>query len=118
MEENKTMVMILTGIGILLWNALRFTNIFLAFPVKAYLIRERDISYKKGWYNFKLTTIPFNRIQHVEIKQSFLQKLMKISTIKIFTAGGSTSDLSIPGLKNEKAQEIKEYLSQNISTHE
>src|SRR5665811_1465317 len=41
----------------------------LGFPKKGYLVREKDLSYQKGLITYKLITVPFNRIQHVEVNQ-------------------------------------------------
>jgi hypothetical protein len=81
-------------------------------------VRENDISFQRGIITYKLTTIPFNRIQHVEVNQGVLPKIFRLSALKIFTAGGNASDLSIPGLPEEVAQKLKAFLSEKISEHE
>lgn len=96
----------------------RFVFVMLNFPTKGYLLREQDVSYRSGLLFYKLTSIPFNRIQHVEVSQSMLEKSFGLSRIKIFTAGGSVSDLSIPGLLPEKAHQIESFLLSKLSTHE
>lgn len=90
----------------------------LAFPRKGYLVRENDISFQRGLITYKLTTVPFNRIQHVEVNQGVLAKLFKLSTLKLFTAGGNASDLSIHGLPEDVAKNLKAFLSEKISEHE
>lgn len=88
------------------------------FIKKGYLVRENDISFQKGLIIFTSTSVPFNRIQHVEVSQGILAKIFKLSVVKIYTAGGSTSDLSIPGLPAETAVKLKDFLSEKISRHE
>ncbi len=88
------------------------------FPKKGYLVREKDISFQKGLITYQLISVPFNRIQHVEVNQGILAKMFKLSSVKIFTAGGNASDLSIPGLPTEDAQNLKAFLSEKISEHE
>ncbi|MCK5821455.1 MAG: PH domain-containing protein [Bacteroidales bacterium] len=88
----------------------------LSFPYRGYLIREKDIAYKQGLIRFTHTSIPFIRIQHVELIQGVIAKQMNLATIKIFTAGGSSDDLSIPGLPIEKARQIREFLTGKISS--
>ena len=102
-------------ISILLLWIFSTAMVFIGFPQKAYLIRQKDISYKTGYFFRKLTTVPLNRIQHVELRQSPLARLFGLSKLIIYTAGGSTSDISIPGLFPEKSEEIKLYLTQKIS---
>ncbi len=90
----------------------------LAFPRKGYLVREKDISFQKGLITYKLTSVPFNRIQHVEVNQGVLAKLFNLSSVKLFTAGGNASDLSIHGLPEDVAKNLKAFLSEKISEHE
>ena len=90
----------------------------LGFSKKGYLVREKDISYHKGLITYKLTSVPFNRIQHVEVNQGVLEKIFKLSSLKIYTAGGNASDLSIHGLPEEVGHNLKAFLSEKISEHE
>ena len=90
----------------------------LGFPKKGYLVRENDISFQRGIIIFKSISIPFNRIQHVEVNQGIMAKMFHLSSVKIYTAGGSSSDLSIPGLPVNDAQKLKAFLSEKISAHE
>lgn len=90
----------------------------LGFPKKGYLLRERDISYKTGIIYYKQISVPFNRVQHVEVSQGILAKIFALSSIKIFTAGGNASDLSIPGLAVADAQKLKAFISEKISRNE
>lgn len=90
----------------------------LGFPKRGYLLREKDISYKRGLIFYKQISVTFNRIQHVEVSQGILAKLFGLSSVKIFTAGGSASDLSIPGLLTADAQKLKAFISEKISRYE
>lgn len=87
----------------------------IAFPKKGFLLRQHDLSYQSGVLQTKMTSIPKNRIQHVELRQGPVLRLLKLSKIVIYTAGGSGSDLSISGLKPSVAEQIKEDLSLSIS---
>ena len=90
----------------------------LGFPKKGYLIREKDVSLQRGLITYKVTSVPLNRIQHVEISQGVLAKMLQLSSVKIYTAGGTSSDLTIPGLTEPEARKMKAFLSGKISEHE
>lgn len=90
----------------------------LSFPKRGYLIREKDIAYQRGLIRYKLTSIPFNRIQHVELIQTLIAKRMNLATIKVYTAGSSSDDLEIPGLPLDVAIRIREFLTGKISPDE
>ena len=91
---------------------------YLSFPYRGYLIREKDIAYQRGWIRYKLTSIPFKRIQHVELNQGIIAKKMGLANLKIYTAGGNADDLSIPGLPIATARQIREFLTGKISSDE
>jgi len=90
----------------------------LSFSRRGYLIRERDIAYRRGLISFRLTSIPFNRIQHVELIQTVIAKQMGLAKIKVYTAGSSADDLVIPGLPLDVAGQIREFLTGKISPDE
>ena len=88
------------------------------FPMKGYALREHDIVYRTGFINRKTITVPFNRIQHSEIRQSMIARMLNISKLRIFTAGGQGSGLFIHGLSPETAQQLKDFLSKKVSQYE
>ena len=107
---------IISGIAVLIVYSIVIS--VLGFPKKGYLLREKDISYKTGLIFYKQISVTFNRIQHVEVSQGILAKMFGLSSVKIFTAGGSASDLSIPGLLSVDAQKLKAFISEKISQYE
>ncbi|MGY0407352.1 MAG: PH domain-containing protein [Polaribacter sp.] len=86
----------------------------ISFKKRKYAVREKDISYKSGIFFKSLTTVPFNRIQHMEIDQGPIARFFDLASISIFTAGDSSDDLKIDGLLKENAQQIKEFISNKI----
>lgn len=91
---------------------------FLGFPIKAYAVRERDVSYRKGLLFFSQTSVPLNRVQHCEYSQSPLERLFDLASVKVYTAGGATSDLSIRGLTVERAIRLRDYITKLSSEYE
>ena len=102
----------LAYVGLLIWN---ITLTVLGFKKKKYAVRDRDVLYRKGLIWSVRTAIPFNRIQHAEIKQGPIERQFALSSLKIFTAGGQSSDLVIPGLPNETAQQLKDFILRKTS---
>ena len=87
------------------------------YSQKGLALREHDITYKEGVFFQKTVTIPFNRIQHSETSRGPIERKFKLSTLKIFTAGGSQSDLSISGLDPDRAQELKDFIAKSVAKH-
>jgi len=103
---------ILYGIGglymfYILWSFLASVK---GFKHKSYALRARDIVYKSGWLWKSTTTAPFNRVQHVMIDQGLIERQFNLAKLKVFTAGGSSSDLTIPGLNPITANMLKEFI--------
>ncbi len=101
----------LTALGVLfgVWSLM--ITLFLVEEIKGfrrrgYALRQRDITYKKGFLFHTQTTVPFNRIQHCETSQGPLSRAFGLMALKIFTAGGATSDLRIGGLRPEEANQL------------
>jgi len=75
-----------------------------------YAVREKDITFKSGWLWRSVTTVPFNRVQHCDLKQGMLDRRFGLSKLTIYTAGGQSTDLMIPGLLPETAEKLKTYI--------
>jgi len=87
----------------------------IGFSKRKYALREKDISYKDGLLFKRLTTVPFSRIQHIEVKETVFSQFFKLGTLSIYTAGDSSDDLEIRGITKEEAFRIKEYISTIIN---
>lgn len=110
-DVEKGMDRYLIGAGaIVLLASFSVMLTILGFKKKKYALRQRDILYTKGLLWRVRTAIPFNRIQHAELKQGPLERIYGLHSLKVFTAGGQSSDLVIPGLKEETALSIKDYI--------
>ncbi len=97
--------------------ALVFTLEIVGFKVKGYTLRKHDITYKTGLLFFRMTSVPFNRIQHCELSQGPLGRLFDLASVNVYTAGGSGSDLSISGLEKEQAQQLREHITKLTATY-
>lgn len=94
-----------------------FFGINIGYRRRSYALRERDLTYKKGWLFYATTTVPFNRIQHTEVSQGPLERRYELCTLNIYTAGGSTSDLSIPGLNEDEAQQLRDFIAKKAALY-
>ncbi len=110
--------LILLLIGIVLYFSFKFWNNSRLQRNYGFALREKDILFRRGYLVNKTTVVPFNRIQHASISRDVLDKMFKISTLKIFTAGGSGSDIMIPGLAPDLALRLKEALAIKLTANE
>lgn len=89
-----------------------------AFAQKSYLIREHDVLFQSGLWWTNETAVPFARIQHSAISQGPIARAFGYATLKLFTAGGNHSDLSIPALNLNTAEQLKSFIGQKTHTNE
>ena len=100
------------------WSVL--TGLFILLAVKGYeyegfAVREKDILFQSGIFFRSTLIIPFNRVQHCEIEHGPIDRMFGLAALSLFTAGGSASDLSIPGLTQDKAAALKNFITQKVA---
>lgn len=82
---------------------------------RGFALREKDIIYRSGIIAISTTVIPFSRIQHIALDEGIFSRIYGLGELKIFTAGGSSGSLHIPGIEIEQAKSIKELLMKQIN---
>lgn len=102
-------------IAVFVWFIFLFWNIFKLQKTYGFALREKDILYRRGFFVNKITVVPFKRVQHVSTTRGMLDKYLGIATLNVFTAGGSGSDIKIPGLTPDLALRLKESLSVKLA---
>ncbi len=114
--DHEWVVWSLAGSWIILLITVLYSS-YKEYFVKGYVLREQDITYRRGWIFHHETTVPFNRIQHTEIKDGPIDRLFNLCQLEIYTAGGSSSDLSLSGLDPQDAARLKEFISSKTATY-
>lgn len=87
---------------------------YISFRKKTFAFRNHDVLYRHGIIATTTIVIPYNRVQHVALHEGFISRFFGLATIEIFTAGGSSSDIEIPGIEKEQAENIKQLLMGKI----
>ena len=73
--------------------------------------------YRSGIISEINEIIPYNRLQHVVLKQGWLSRSLGLATLKMYTAANGGS-ISIPGILYDEAEKIKELLLDKINSEE
>lgn len=81
---------------------------------KAFAFRTHDVIFQSGVIATNTIVIPYNRVQHVALHEGFVSRFFGLAKVEIFTAGGSASDISIPGIALAQAEDIKQLLMGKI----
>jgi membrane protein YdbS with pleckstrin-like domain len=100
------------------WVLFGLFRVYMVVKKKGYALRTQDVHFKSGWLWTTKTTIPYHRIQHCELSSGPMEKIFDLSTVHIYTAGGSQSDLTIPGLTMERGLQIKQFILDKIGDEE
>ncbi|WP_348824706.1 PH domain-containing protein [Flavobacterium aestuarii] len=86
----------------------------MSFNKKGFAFRTHDVLFRHGVIATNTLVIPYNRVQHVALHEGLLSRFFGLAKIEIFTAGGSSSDIHIPGIAKEQAENIKQLLMGKI----
>jgi membrane protein YdbS with pleckstrin-like domain len=57
------------------------------------------------------SVVPYTRIQHVDTEQGPLERALGLSRVTVHTASGTSSSLTIPGLRPADAEALREQLA-------
>ena len=90
-----------------------FTLFWPAFEYNAfrYTVRDHDLLVQSGVIFRRWSSIPHERIQHVDTRQGPLERIFGLSRLLVFTAAGMSADGSIPGLATADAERLRDQLS-------
>jgi hypothetical protein len=110
---NNIVIMVAIALGVfnsfIAWITIR------AVANTGIALREHDLLLKRGVFWHKTIAVPFNRIQHIETHRNPAERKLVLSTLKLFTAGGAGADLSISGLKLERASQLRQFILSKTS---
>lgn len=60
------------------------------------------------------TVVPFGRVQHIDVQQGPLDRFFGIATLTLHTAGNHNASVSLPGLGEPLAREMREEIRAHI----
>jgi uncharacterized protein len=97
-----------------------FTGFFvvLSHRFKGYAVRDHDILYKSGVVRQRQTILPLNRVQHIETHRNAIERQLGLSSLKLYSAGGSSADITIRGLPFETADALREMVLTRIQSEQ
>ena len=72
-----------------------------------FLVREHDLTFRRGVIARTTQTIPYNRVQHVGVDRGPVERFFGLSTLRLRSAGG---DIGIEGLDVDDANRLKDLV--------
>lgn len=100
--------------GLMLVMLMLYIGNLVSFRKKGYALREKDVLYRSGWLVQRTRILPLNRVQHVSVQSGPIERRFGLGSVSLYTAGSENADFSIKGLKEEKAHQIKEWITNQL----
>lgn len=79
-----------------------------------YDMGDKQLRVLRGFLWRTDTIVPFNRIQHIDVAQGPLQRMLGLSTLIVHTAGTHNSVVTLPGLATADAEDMRETIKGHI----
>lgn len=86
-----------------------------SFPYLAFAVRDQDVIYRKGWLIQRIKICPYNRVQNCTIQSGPLERRWKLASLILYTAGSQGADLTIPGLLQDEAEQLRQFILSKIN---
>ncbi len=106
-----------------IWLVLSFSGVAILGAVVKYFfytfyIRNDSLVIQSGWIKKKILTVPLKNIQGVNLKQNVWQKILKVATVTLDSAGSEKVEVEIDALQINKAEELKQQLLSGQQTEQ
>lgn len=102
---NAAIVATIIFILALTYSILYFSRfVFLINP------RTEEFVLQKGVFNSQTISLPFNKIQQVNLRRNLVQRLIGVYSVLIDTAGSKEKEVEIKALSRIKAEKLAELL--------
>lgn len=100
--------------GLLLALVINILFLPKAYAYKGFAIREHDITYRSGIIFPSVITVPFCKIQQVGVRQTPIARIFGLYAVDIVNGAQLLAKVTIPGLKEKRANEIKALILERI----
>ncbi|MEO0057844.1 MAG: hypothetical protein RIT17_1317 [Pseudomonadota bacterium] len=84
------------------------------YNARGYQISADRLRVVRGLLFRSDTVVPFGRVQHIDVDQGPLDRFFGIATLTLHTAGNHNASVSLPGLGEELAREMREEIRAHI----
>jgi membrane protein YdbS with pleckstrin-like domain len=81
------------------------------FRAWRYQERHEDLVVARGVLVRRLSVVPYGRMQFVEVTAGPVERLFRLSTVKLHTAAAA-SDARIPGLERDESTRLRDRLTE------
>ena len=79
-----------------------------------YRMEEDELHIQYGLWTRVRTTVPFGRVQHIDLAQGPIERKFGVATLILHTAGTRNSAVPLPGLEAGEAGRIRDVIRSKI----
>ena len=79
-----------------------------------YALRAEELYLERGVLNRVRTVVPLRRIQHLDVSQDLFEREFDLGTLVVHTAGGRSSNVAVPGLRYQTAEQMRDDVKQYV----
>jgi hypothetical protein len=79
-----------------------------------YAAGEDELTVKHGLMIRQVTIVPFGRVQHIDVAQGPIQRMLGLATLVLNTAGTRGAAVRLPGLLHRQAEEMRDQIRGKI----
>jgi membrane protein YdbS with pleckstrin-like domain len=102
---------VLVGVGaFLLFGGLAALHAVLYYRSWRYEVREDSLYLTRGVFTRVQTVAPYVRVQHIDARRGPVERVLGLSTLVVYTAGSRGADVTVPGLTDDRADELQTAL--------
>lgn len=80
------------------------------YRVWRFEIQDDALYLERGVITRVKTAVPFVRVQHVDTQRGPVERLLGLASVVVYTAGSRGADVTIPGLRPERASALHDRL--------
>lgn len=91
-------------------GAVGVVHALLRYRVWGFVVEDDGLYLERGVLTRVITSVPFVRVQHVDSRRGPVERLVGLASVVVYTAGSRGADVTIPGLRPERAEQLREQL--------
>ncbi|WP_262178006.1 PH domain-containing protein [Haloarcula laminariae] len=100
----------LAAVGWAVLVALGAVHAVLAQRIWRFELQDDALFLVRGVVTRTDTSVPYVRVQHVDTTRGPVERTAGLASVVVYTAGSRGADITIPGLRPERATELRERL--------
>lgn len=76
----------------------------------------QELHVAQGWLTRSHTIVPAMRVQHIDVMQGPIERMFGVATLVLHTAGTAHSQVRLPGISRDTAEEIRDTIRARLSS--